>query len=85
MIKCPICGAELAPGTPICPICGASLAFSIRPVIAGLIHLTLAALVLYFIPSPYSYAACLPFAILSLLAFGAGGLGVYRSIQRARS
>jgi len=82
LIKCPVCGAELAAGMPICPICGSQLGFSIRPVIAGLIHLALAAVALYFIPRPYAYFAALPFAVLSLLAFGAGGMGVYRSLQR---
>ena len=82
MIKCPECGAELAPGVPFCPVCGAPLGFSIRPVIAGLIHLALAALALYLIPRPYAYFGALPFAVLSLLSFGAGGMGVYRSLQR---
>jgi len=82
LIECPDCGAELAPGIAFCPVCGALVAFSIRPVIAGLIHLALASLALYFIPAPYAYFAGLPFAVLALLAFGAGGLGVYRSLQR---
>ncbi len=53
-----------------------------RPFIAGLIHLALCALALYFIPRPYSYFAALPFLLLSLMALGAGGLGVYRTLVR---
>ena len=82
MIKCPHCGAEFAPGIPFCPICGATLSFSFRPVIAGLIHSALGALALQFMPPPYSYVAALPFALLALMSFGAGGLGLYRSLSR---
>ena len=82
MIKCPVCGAELARGIPLCPICGASLGFSFRPVIAGLIHLALCALALYIIPKPYSYFAAAPFTLLALISFGAAGFGLYRGLLR---
>ncbi|MGO8779171.1 MAG: zinc-ribbon domain-containing protein [Rhodomicrobium sp.] len=82
MIKCPVCGAELANETPFCPICGASLSPSMRPFIAGLIHLAVCALALYFIPQPYAYFVAVPFLLFSLMAFGAGGLGVYRTLVR---
>lgn len=82
MIKCPVCGAELASGTPFCPICGASLSLSLRPLVAGLVHLALCAAAIYFIPKPYAYVAAAPFALLALMAFGAGGLGWYRSLVR---
>ncbi len=82
MIKCPVCGAELARGTPFCPICGAMFSFSFRPVIAGLIHLALCALALYFIPKPYAYIAAAPFALLALMSLGAAGFGLYRSLLR---
>lgn len=82
MIKCPVCGAELAPGIPLCPVCGASLSFTIRPFIAALIHSLLFAAALYFIPRPYSYFASSPFLLLALLAFGAGSLGAYRALRR---
>jgi zinc-ribbon domain len=81
LIKCSVCGAEVARGIPFCPICGAALGFSFRPVIAGLIHLALCALALYFIPKPYAYIAAAPFALLALLSLGAGGLGLYRSLK----
>ncbi|MGO9484038.1 MAG: hypothetical protein ACLPX9_05580 [Rhodomicrobium sp.] len=82
MIKCPVCGAELARGIPLCPICGSPLSFSFRPLIAGLIHLALCALALNFIPKPYAYFAAAPFGLLALMSFGAAGLGLYRSLAR---
>ena len=82
MIKCPVCGAELARGTPFCPICGSALGFSLQPLIAALIHLALCALALTLIPKPYAYAAAVPFALLALLSLGATGLGIYRALIR---
>ncbi len=82
MIKCSVCGAELAHGTPFCPICGAMLSFSFRPLIAGLIHLALCLAALYFIPKPYAYFPAAPFALLALMSFGAAALGLYRSLRR---
>jgi hypothetical protein len=82
LIKCSVCGAELARGTPFCPICGSALSFSFRPVIAGLIHLALCLLAMTFIPKPWAYFAAAPFAILALLSFGAGAFGLYRSLLR---
>lgn len=82
MIKCSVCGAELARGTPFCPICGAALTFSFRPVIVGLIHLALCLLAMTLIPKPWAYFAAAPFAILALLSFGAGAFGLYRSLLR---
>ncbi len=82
MIKCPVCGAELARGTPFCPVCGASLSFTFRPVLFALIYFLLCAAALYVIPRPYSFFACAPFLLLGLLAFGAGSLGAFRALRR---
>ena len=57
------------------PICGAGLSPSMRPFIAGLIHLALCALAMTFIPKPYAYVAAVPFVLLALTAFGAAGFG----------